>query len=1228
VEYWEAGTTNYYLLPLAVTDAVGNTTTVNAYNWYNLQPTQITDINENESHILYDALGLPTAMAMMEKDGSVAGDTLAGIDVTDEESLISDFFADPLANAGDVLQGATWRCVYDFAPPPVDLVPQPSVVAMIARCRHYSDEPAPGDAGMMMRLTYTDGLGRVVMHKALASTAEGDTTPRWIGTGKTVYNNKGNAVMQYEPYFSDTAAFDSAAQAAAASVTSVIYYDPLGRVLRTDLPDGSYTRTVWTPWLQQVWDNNDTVADSDWRTAALAGDDGEEDAATKTDEHAGTPTTMHLDTLARPCCTVQQNRHIDTGTWVTDDPYISHVALDIQGNRLAITDARELTAQTYTYNMLQAVALQTSMDSGTHCLLADAAGQPLYSWDADERLFHFTYDVLRRLLKKDVTPSGGSENVLERIEYGEGVTDDTVYNLRGMPYIIYDGAGKQTFSGYDFKGLPLQVIRKFVRTYTSHPDWASPGAVAMDSDNFFTTTTYDALGRPVSITTPDGAITTHTYDQGGMLYSVAVEDAGGTLTTDIINEIYYNARGQRIKIKYENGATTTYTYDANTFRVSRIRTTRSTDSAVLQDLNYWYDPVGNITRQTDDAQQDVYYDNPVAEPTNDYTYDALYRLIKCEGREHAGSNAAVSCNDSTRCGLAPLPTDASAMRRYIQYYKYDEVGNVLQMKHTTSGGTGNWTRDFTPDSTSNKLSDSSIGSDATGTESYNYDARGNIADGMNHLLAMDYNHANRLEKLEVTVTITTYYQYDSNGQRVRKVTENTGAALRYERRYIAGWEVYRETDTGTSTITLERETLHVMDDTARVAIIDTPTIDTLSSDEVQTLRYQFSNHLGTATLELDDAADDISYEEYYPYGNTSYQAGRSAAEVSLKRYRYIGNEHDDESGLYYIGARYYCPWLARWLEPDPINNEWYNLSHGNPGRNMERQFVELTASSYEYCYANPIRFTDPSGEQVPPRERESESFTKNMAEGAARGAQDNLAPQAKPLTKPRQEPDILKADVFGGGHIGTSSEVNANVWGVNAAHDDMVGGSAQNGLFGALGFRFGGEKWAIGLAHLDNVLLGLHFQRAESSKGMKFVSDPLSPKIDRTEKPVHSIGKWVPENVKGWSNRAVTFQEHVTGVVAGKAFKIENTKFDGVRGRNLIEAKSGYDRFIDKNGDFHSWFSKGVDGIISQAERQLKAANGAPVEWHFSSPITLKATKKVFEENDIRGIILIYNIKP
>src|SRR6185312_8485160 len=109
-------------------------------------------------------------------------------------------------------------------------------------------------------------------------------------------------------------------------------------------------------------------------------------------------------------------------------------------------------------------------------------------------------------------------------------------------------------------------------------------------------------------------------------------------------------------------------------------------------------------------------------------------------------------------------------------------------------------------------------------------------------------------------------------------------------------------------------------------------------------RHQLGNHLGSASLEL--AADGalISYEEYHPYGTTAFQAGRSAAETSLKRYRYTGKERDEETGLSYHGARYYAPWIARWLNPDPIG-------------------VRGGINVYAYCHGNPVSRHDPEGTQ-------------------------------------------------------------------------------------------------------------------------------------------------------------------------------------------------------------------------------------------------------------------------
>jgi RHS repeat-associated protein len=125
-------------------------------------------------------------------------------------------------------------------------------------------------------------------------------------------------------------------------------------------------------------------------------------------------------------------------------------------------------------------------------------------------------------------------------------------------------------------------------------------------------------------------------------------------------------------------------------------------------------------------------------------------------------------------------------------------------------------------------------------------------------------------------------------------------------------------------VTLERETLHIMDDQQRIALVETKTTAgsllararSLVSAPKALIRYQFDNHLGSASLELDGNGQVISYEEYTPYGSTSYQAVRSQIETP-KRYRYTGKERDEESGLYYHGARHYVPWLGRWCSCDP-----------------------------------------------------------------------------------------------------------------------------------------------------------------------------------------------------------------------------------------------------------------------------------------------------------------------
>jgi hypothetical protein len=311
-----------------------------------------------------------------------------------------------------------------------------------------------------------------------------------------------------------------------------------------------------------------------------------------------------------------------------------------------------------------------------------------------------------------------------------------------------------------------------------------------------------------------------------------------------VTNVDYDAKGQRTRIDYGNGVKTTYTYDPLTFRLTHLQTLRGAEQ--LQDLGYTYDPVGNITHIHDDAQQTLYFNNQVVTPHADYTYDAIYRLLTAEGREHMGQVAepATTWDDAFRVELQH-PQDGQAMRRYTERYDYDPVGNFLQVIHQAASG--NWTRSYAynepsliePGKQSNRLSNTFVGSSTP--ETYPYDAHGNMT-AMPHLSGMGWDFHDQLRHADLAGGGDAYYVYDATGQRVRKVIEKNVGALIEERLYLGGFEIFRRRN-GSGTITLERETLHVMDDTQRMALVETRTQGSEPGVPAQLVRYQCGNHL-------------------------------------------------------------------------------------------------------------------------------------------------------------------------------------------------------------------------------------------------------------------------------------------------------------------------------------------------------------------------------------------------
>jgi YD repeat-containing protein len=164
-----------------------------------------------------------------------------------------------------------------------------------------------------------------------------------------------------------------------------------------------------------------------------------------------------------------------------------------------------------------------------------------------------------------------------------------------------------------------------------------------------------------------------------------------------VTAIDYNARGQRIDITLGNQTVTTYAYDPETFRLTNLATNRPdtfpANQQGVQNLFYYYDPVGNVTRVRDtaDTQDVIYFNNQRVDPTGDYTYDPLYRLIQANWREHLGQNRKRATTGHQRRFL-PHRTAAARRRngdgQLHRAYTYDPVGNLLAMAHQVASGNG------------------------------------------------------------------------------------------------------------------------------------------------------------------------------------------------------------------------------------------------------------------------------------------------------------------------------------------------------------------------------------------------------------------------------------------------------------------------------------------------------------------------------------------------------------
>lgn len=982
---------DFCLLPVESEDAVGNRVTFKN-DYQRLQPVQITDINLNRQEAVLDAFGNVISTAVMGKTGEEVGDKLDESTRTVAQAAdINSLLADPSEEIAKSLLGdAQSRVVFALsryqksgriANPSNDLIP--ATVVEITRNQSFRES---GDSTILMNISYLDGRGEVLQSVELADAEDKGT--QWRFRPYEARDWAGVSLRTFQPFYSKSHMFTPVTDIDTPYVTSIL--DPLGRVVGTVSADHTWSKVRLTAWGEVVFDSSDTILVEDpgndpdvgfslsslgrpaymptWLQNRLQSESHDQRAAQKSKVYHNTPSIVHYDAAGRPILSIE-----DSGG---EKKYISRIEYDLAGNVLASYDSLNRLAESAEYNMLGHCISRGTMDGGNAWVQTDSIGNPLIQWNSRGVRSRREYDVLDREVRLWVTEPGQKvAKLVTEIEYGDQSEDPERGNLRGQIWRVRDQAGRMTNASFDIRGNCTQSALQLAQDYKRTLDW-SDGSVALQGVpphshhrkfNSLSMLVWeqDAMGNQRRYEHTRSGQSRRVYFAGPLSQTESELDMQWTA---FVSNTAYSADGLCLRIDHGNQTSSSFEYDIKMRYLLRERTVRNSRT-VLQDLVHTYDIAGRRIYSEDMSRQTDFFNNCQIRPAWEYTYDAVGQLMEARGREQLNNKDGKSVlvphtAQSQSRGAADLG-DGGAMCAYTESYQYDLAGNILSLKHEPSDNTNisGWTREYfyeepsciEPGSCSNRLSHTAVGKliDQLG---YDDDAgRLGCVTSMTpgySSLKWDFNQLLRCsatQRVTRGLPETTYYVYNCEGTRVRKVTEsaadNEDATRKLkETIYLPGVDVYTKYNGEGTTASTHLVTAHIMAGKERVGLSEA---DMLKNGKSLT-RYQLGKN-----AELDDRGQLISYEEYSPLGACTY-VSRGRAITAPRAYRFSKYLRDSETGLDYCSARYYASWLGRWMSADPMGTV--------DGPNL-----------YRYSRNDPIQYSDADG--TCPREEDRKAPT-------------------------------------------------------------------------------------------------------------------------------------------------------------------------------------------------------------------------------------------------------------
>ncbi|MES2416149.1 MAG: RHS repeat-associated core domain-containing protein [Patescibacteria group bacterium] len=410
--------------------------------------------------------------------------------------------------------------------------------------------------------------------------------------------------------------------------------------------------------------------------------------------------------------------------------------------------------------------------------------------------------------------------------------------------------------------------------------------------NYITENNYNLQGILNKIIYPDNSSTEYGLNENGLINNVTFYDINNNPKI-LISNIEYGPNKIPSIINYGNGLINTNTFDPSQMYRLINKNVINPQGIYLQNLAYTYDIVGNILNITDIS-------NTNSAKNISYSYDDLYRLTQASA------------------------VNTANVEDYAQTFNYDAIGNLLDLVFTLKGKTRNIVYNYTGNQASSYANPNAIIGLNNSTKNQNeYDKNGNLIKDYSNVYK--WNYRNEISNISSLSNVSSYL-YDESGNRVYEI--NNSNVKVYPNKYYEddGSVVMKYIYAGNLLIaTIEKDVTNLTD----------------------TYHYNISDQVSSSSVISDNTGNIEQVLDYFPYGNLRIDN----KSTNFSEHKQFGGHYKDNTGLNYMGARYYNPNYGRFVSQDPM---FWSLP-------KEYLLDPQQMNSYAFARNNPIIYTDPDG---------------------------------------------------------------------------------------------------------------------------------------------------------------------------------------------------------------------------------------------------------------------------